>query len=503
MASARTRAPAAGADGRVDPAETLARYAPLVADWDAFVAALRAPRPTCLVVNRARLDRERLARLLAAEDLPAAPVAWTDGALRVPAGARPGLWWPTQVGLCQIQEEASLLPVHLLAPAPGERVLDLCAAPGGKAAQIALAVGPDGTVVANDRDTRRLSAVRDKMKRLGLANLTTTAHNGGEWPLGCGGFDRVLVDAPCSAEGTNAAAGAAYATSSARFRARLGRQQRALLRRALDLVRPGGRVVYATCSLAPEENEAVVAEVLAEVGDGVRVVPVPIPGLDSAPGLSAWAGERFPPALWAAHRLWPAHSGTGGFFAVALERRADLAAPETAAAFAPPAGEATDMADWLAVLRRHFGLPAGALDGLRFLARGEEIQIVTDAHRLPPRPAAVSSGLPLTRRAGAWPKPTTGATLWLGAAATRNVVALDRAQRDAYLARRPVTPRPDQLAACDAKGYVVVCFDGVPLGLAIQRPGPPPRLDSEFPRIWATPPTASPPAAAEAAHDAG
>ena len=484
--------PALADSDTFDPAAKLSRYAAVVDDWDAFAAAVRAPRPTCLVVHRQRLDSARLAELCAAMETPegraVTPVSWCAGALRAAPGARPGLWWPHQAGLYQIQEEASLLPVHLLAPQAGEHILDLCAAPGGKTAQICMAVGDSGTVLANDRDSRRLTAIRDKMKRLGLTNLSTCVQNGAEWPAEAGGFDRVLVDAPCSAEGTNVRDGAAYLNSSSGFRARLARQQRALLGRALAAVRPGGRVVYATCSFAPEENEAVVSDVLATTGVRARITPVAIPGLDSAPGLAAWADRAFHPDLCHAHRLWPHRTGTGGFFAVVLTRDPADTPAVSPARFTAPDGEA-DMGDWLPVLRYHFDLPADSFADLRFLARGEEIQAVAAMHRLPPRPRIVSSGLPLAKRAGRWPKPTTAAALSLGAAARRNTVALDAAQRAAYLARQTVFPAPEQLAACDSKGYVIVTHAGFPLGAAMLRPGPPPRLDSEYPRIWVNPST--------------
>jgi len=462
----------------------LERYRPLVTDWAAFAAAVARPRPTCVVANRNRLTTAALLNILRAEGRPAEPLGWSEAALRVPAEARPALWWPYQAGLCNIMEEASLLPVQLLDPRPGERVLDLCAAPGGKAALIALALGARGTVVANDKDARRLAGIRDKMKRLGLVNLTATVHDGGDYPPAAGPFDRVLVDAPCTAEGTRAHRGASYDASGEGFRSWLAGQQRALLRRALRLVRPGGRVVYATCSFAPEENEAVVDAILREFGAAVRALPPQLDGLDFSPGVTEWRGQRFHPELRHGVRLWPHLSGTGGFFAIALERREDGGAEAARPDIAQALGAPVDIADKLAAMRDRYGLAAGVFDDLRFHRRGDESHAVAADHAPPARPRPAASGIPFLRVTDRGAKPATPAALLFGDRATRNVVDLDDAQAAAYLGRETVEPDPEQLAACAERGHVIVRRRGRALGVGFLRPGPPARLESQYPRAW-------------------
>ena len=153
----------------------LERYRPLLGEeWSDFADTLDAPLPQCVSVNTARLDEARLAALLAETAAAAVPLQWTPAALRLPAMTRPGLNWGYRAGLFGIQEEASLLPVHLLAATPGQRVLDLCAAPGGKTGRIALALGNRGTVIANDPSTERSAAIGDAVRRLGLLNVSVT-----------------------------------------------------------------------------------------------------------------------------------------------------------------------------------------------------------------------------------------------------------------------------------------------------------------------------------------
>ncbi|MGE0653958.1 MAG: RsmB/NOP family class I SAM-dependent RNA methyltransferase, partial [Alphaproteobacteria bacterium] len=296
----------------------LARYRPLVDDWEAFIAALERPRGATLQVNVARTDRAALAVLLAEDGVAAEPLAWRDGGLRLPSGVRPGLSWAYRAGLYQIQDEAAMVPVALLDPQPGERVLDLCAAPGNKTAQIALALGNRGTVVANDVKPGRLATVHHTIARLGLLNVSTTALDGRRFPPVAGGFDKVLVDAPCSAEGT--ATHGFVPASPAGFRQWVIGVQRGLLARAAALCRPGGRIVYATCTYAPEENEAVVDWVLRALPGLVRLVPARLAGLALSAGLTEWQGRRFAPALADTARLWPQRAGTGGFFIAVLER---------------------------------------------------------------------------------------------------------------------------------------------------------------------------------------
>ena len=476
----------------------LARYKPLIGDWDAFLDVLVRPKPTCIVANAARVSRDRLAELLADGPARLTPVPWDRAALRVPADARPGTWWAFLAGLYQVQEEASLLPTAMLDPQPGERILDLCAAPGGKAARIAMAVGPTGTAIANEKEPRRLSAVRDKMKRLGLVNLTSTVHDGGDYPLEAGPFDRVLVDAPCTSEGTKFRQGAGYQGSEPEFLSWIAGQQAALLRRAAQLVKPGGRVVYATCSFAPEENEAVVDRVLSELDGALQPVAVRPPGLEPSAPVDSWGGRTFDPGVQAGIRLWPHTHGTGGFFAVAFDKPADAPAP-TAEPTRHVDGWSGDPTEWVAPVLDKFDIAGDPLAGLRAIERGDDLQLVTERHSAPARPAPVSTGVPARRARNRTPKPSTALALMAGAHARAWVVEVTAEQRDAYQRRQPIQPTADQLAACQsgahlsdgdgdtvaaAKGFVILRYRGVPLGVGFLRPGPPAEIESQYPRAW-------------------
>jgi 16S rRNA (cytosine967-C5)-methyltransferase len=175
-------------------------------------------------------------------------------------------------GRFTVQDEGSQLVVELLDPRPGERVLDTCAAPGGKATASAERIGERGSVVALDRSRRRVGLVARDARRLGLASVLAVAADASRpLPVADGRpFDRALVDAPCSGLGT------LRRNPDLRWRLRpgdpgsLAALQRSLLDRAAGVLRPGGVLVYSTCTLLEEENEGVVGEFL-ERHDGFRL----------------------------------------------------------------------------------------------------------------------------------------------------------------------------------------------------------------------------------------
>ncbi|MEA5452628.1 16S rRNA (cytosine(967)-C(5))-methyltransferase [Leptolyngbya sp. CCNP1308] len=210
-------------------------------------------------------------------------------------------WW-------SVQDASAQLVGLLLNPQPGETVLDVCAAPGGKATQIAEIVGEHGRVWACDRAPSRLKKITANAVRLGLTNLHTHAGDSTDLTQFHGQADRVLVDAPCSGLGT------LHRHADARWRqnldsiATLAALQSALLAEAARCVKPGGTLVYATCTLHPTENEAVI-EAFCRAHPTWQVQP-PTPGFGN--------GLEVAPAGWV--RVWPHRQNMDGFFMVRLQQ---------------------------------------------------------------------------------------------------------------------------------------------------------------------------------------
>jgi len=463
--------------------ESFARYRDLIDDWAAFAAALARPLPTCVWENPLRARPDELRAALEREGRAPTPLAWSPGSFRIDDARGLGTRWWYLAGLAHAQEEVSQVPVTLLDVRPGQRVLDLCAAPGGKTAQIAVALGNRGTVVANDVSLARMRSLRDAVDRLGLVNVTVTMGDGGSLTPAVGGFDRVLVDAPCSGEGT---VRKMTDPSGVRFGEDVSRNYRgrqvALLRKAVQLCRPGGRIVYSTCTFAPEENEAVVDTVLRqEGGRGLALAAVAVPGLVTASGATRWHGETFDASLSRAVRLWPHANDTGGFFVAVLDKHGDDPAPAGEPfAFAP-----VDPGEWRPFVAERFGVPDDVFAGYRIHRRTlRGPHLVARDHEAPGIAAVESVGIRFMKTKARYPKLTTPGATVLGPHATRNVVDLTDDQVEPYLARETFAARAGQAEACAGTGYVLVRHRGHVLGLALHREGSA-HLESAFPKRWA------------------
>jgi 16S rRNA (cytosine967-C5)-methyltransferase len=233
-------------------------------DAEALMRALNERAPLTLRTNTLRLTREALAARLADENgLATRPTRWAPEGLVVERGGSPDAWPVFAAGDCSVQDEASMLIARLLEPRAGETLADVCAAPGSKTTHLAALVEDRGRVLAFDPDPARLGLLREATRRLGITCVET--REGAVETLAtsfAGACDGVLVDAPCTSLGVvrrnpdvKWRRGAADLPASAA-------RQRAILAAAATLVRPGGRLVYATCSLEPEENDEVMGAFL-------------------------------------------------------------------------------------------------------------------------------------------------------------------------------------------------------------------------------------------------
>ncbi len=215
--------------------------------------------PVTVRANRLRTTPEDLAARLAAEGVAARPGRWAPEALVIEGFPRLEELAAFREGLFQVQDEAAILVGRALDPRPGETVLDAAAAPGGKATHIAELMGGRGRVIANDVHPGRLALIEASCRRLGIGCVETVAMDGRDLPgRFAGAADRVLLDAPCSGLGVLRRRPDARWRKSEALIADLAGLQRELLAAAARCVRPGGVLVYSTCTLEPEENGAVV-----------------------------------------------------------------------------------------------------------------------------------------------------------------------------------------------------------------------------------------------------
>ena len=300
--------------------ERFKRYKAIIPSFEEFLCCLRKPLPKTARINTLKASLEDVLAGLEERGISFERLRWYEHGIRLRGIDRPGNLLEYFLGLLHPQEEVSMVPPLLMELAPGQLVLDLCAAPGSKATQVAQILANTGHIVANDISTERLKLLRDNYERLGVLNMGITAYDGRRFPLACQ-FDAVLVDAPCSCEGVIRKDPSVVRALGPRLYWRMHKLQRALLLRAVELVRPGGVVVYSTCTFAPEENELVVDYVLRRLGDLLEVEPVELKGLKHEPGLTEWVGHELHPDISYCARFYPHLNDTGGLFVAKLRRK--------------------------------------------------------------------------------------------------------------------------------------------------------------------------------------
>lgn len=280
------------------------------------VRALNEPAPFDLRVNRLKAEREAVLADLKPLALGAAQTGLS------PLGIRLGQRWPVdripafKDGRVEVQDEGSQIVALLADARPGQRVVDFCAGAGGKTLAMAAQMQNRGHLVACDVHAKRIERSVLRLRRAGAQNVerrTLTSERDPWVKRHAGGFDRVLVDAPCTGTGTWRRNPDAKWWLKPSDIDELTALQARILDSAQRLVKPGGRLIYVTCSVLADENEAQISTFLAGHGDFV-VLPVPVLWPETVGGVCPIAGDML--------RLSPARHGTDGFFAAVLERRA-------------------------------------------------------------------------------------------------------------------------------------------------------------------------------------
>jgi len=225
------------------------------------------------------------------------------------------------LGLIYVQEVASMIPVILLEPQPGDVVMDMCAAPGSKTTQIAQLMANEGLLIVNEISRKRMRGLTHNIKRCGLINEAVISINGQKTHrIFPDYFDRILIDAPCSAEGTIRKSKAVLYHWGTKNVLRMSRLQIGLITSGFRALRPGGTMVYSTCTIAPEENEAVISYLLEKYPEA-ELLPVEIPRFKTRAGVTHWQGGSFDKRVKQCARILPQDNDTAPFFIARITKR--------------------------------------------------------------------------------------------------------------------------------------------------------------------------------------
>lgn len=296
----------------------------LGAEYEDFLASLEGPQYRALRVNTTKISVEQF---LAKVPFQVQPVPWTDNGFYYDESQRPGKSSLHEAGVYYIQEPSAMAPVMFLEPKPGERILDLCAAPGGKSTQIGAKMNGQGILVCNEIHPARAKILSENIERMGIPHAIVTNETPERLAQMFGGyFDKVLVDAPCSGEGMfrkEDAAGQEWSLDNVRLCAD---RQDEVLDQAAKMLRIGGRMVYSTCTFAPLEDEGAVARFLHRHPD-FEIVKTPCPeGFE--PGRGDWAVSfggvtEAPEEIGYTLRLMPHRLKGEGHYLAVLKRKGD------------------------------------------------------------------------------------------------------------------------------------------------------------------------------------
>ena len=398
----------------------------------AFFDSLNEPAALALRLNPARPGAAEAAR-----EFIDAPVPWEARGWYLKPGARPGAGIAHAAGAFYLQEASAMVSVAALQPMPGERILDLCAAPGGKSTQIAAALAGEGLLISNEPEKNRARVLASNLERMGVRNAAVVCAYpdalAARWPEY---FDAVLCDAPCSGEGMFRRDLDSRAQWNPASPAGCAKRQAEILDRAAELVRPGGRLVYSTCTFNAQENEGSIAAFLDRHPDFV-------PEDFALDGIGASHKGMI--------RVWPQRVRGDGHFAAKLRRAGSRALPD-----APAHRNGRDELALLRKLNEEVGSLPQNLKG-RVERIGDYLYAVPEECPDMAGLRIVSPGVRLLRIGRNYIEPEHALAMALDGNMAARSMELDDAQARRYLAG-------EALPCGQEKGWTLIQWHGLPLG---------------------------------------
>ncbi len=454
-------------------------------DKDLFLSGLNFEKQTTFRINPLKTEKGPLVTRLHQNGFDTEDIGFADAFM---LKNEPTLLSKTIehfLGLLYIQSVASMIPPLVLDPAEDETVLDMSAAPGSKTTQIGRMMDNKGVLVANDWDGKRIKTLSHNLDRMGLINAAMV-NMGGEriGNLLPETFDKILVDAPCSALGVIHKAPQAVANLN--YLQKFAFIQEQLLVSAVKAAKVGGTIVYSTCTVAPEENEKLIHNILSRYP--LEIADILLPGeIASMPGITSYRGEPFDLSLSRTVRLLPSRINPEGFFIAKLKKTGSVSTPEGREPFNNKkvrfefvsAGR-PEIKKMAAYFEKTFGIPEDFWKDFLFVIKEDEILIASKewegredilnriyTHR-------VGTRLARTRRADEWKLSTNAAQLF-SAVITKNKIELTDPKEIETFVEAGTIRRTFPIE----KGGVIVTAGGYTLGCGVIHQG---NLKSQMPK---------------------
>ncbi|MFA6049281.1 MAG: RsmB/NOP family class I SAM-dependent RNA methyltransferase [Candidatus Micrarchaeia archaeon] len=301
------------------PKDFTEKYARILGEKaPAFFSACSTKEQKYVWCNSLVIPPEKLVAKMEAEGWTLGPLGFHENAFAISGESpRPGADDAFKEGLFNLQEKAAMLPAIALNPKPGERVLDAFAAPGNKTLQLACLAKNQAEIIALEREPARMRVLEFNIAKFGIT--ATAKRLDFQKFLDREGFDKILLDVPCSSEGLVRKRLDGLKEWSRKKVLNMAKRQKKAIVRGFDLLKPGGRLVYSTCSLSPEEDEEAIAHLL-EKRPAAQVKPLGIKGIATSPGLQAYGGREYPPEVKNCSRLYPHEWDCQPFFIAVIEK---------------------------------------------------------------------------------------------------------------------------------------------------------------------------------------
>lgn len=300
------------------PEKFCERYKDIVDDSEKFFSCLKCMPPKSFRVNTLKANIDEVVNRLKNYGLSIEQTKWYDEAF-ISQSLDIGDTFEHFIGNIYMQELASMVPPLILKDEliKAKTVLDACAAPGSKTTQMAAFMRNKGTLVANDDSYQRIRALKFNIEKMGVLN--TVINNSDIRKVNSLKFDVILVDAPCSGEGTIRKSESAILNWSENQIESCAVLQKQILVNCYDMLREGGVLVYSTCTIAPEENELVIQDLLEKRNDA-SLEKISIDGFKITNAIDEWKKNKIDSSIKSAIRIWPHHNDTEGFFVAKVRK---------------------------------------------------------------------------------------------------------------------------------------------------------------------------------------